>query len=158
MHCLFKLMWMSNYHFNCLLHHTSWKVPSLTKFDRYVFISLAIPLQYFVLAPVTTALCLMLTVVTAGKPDLNTQSVCFTCLFSQESHILPSILPPPSVFYCLQHRAAETREVRWGWKHKKTKCGRVCVCVCVCVCVPYVCSCNNSVAKTNASTVCLYSM
>lgn len=64
-------------------------------------------------------------VVTAAKPDPQTLGVCFTCLFSQESRILPSILPPPSVFYCLQHRAAELSGVRWGSRYKK------CVCVCV---------------------------
>ncbi len=64
-------------------------------------------------------------VVTAAKPDPQTLGVCFTCLFSQESRILPSILPPPSFFYCLQRRAAKMSGVRWGSRYKK------CVYVCV---------------------------
>lgn len=94
-------------------------------------------------------------VVTAAKLDPQTLGVCFTCLFSQESRILPFILPPPSVFYCLQRGAAEMSGVRWGSRYKKC----MCVCVCVHTCIRYVCRCRYSVAQTNAasaSTVCFY--
>jgi len=78
-------------------------------------------LRYFIQAPIT-ALRLMLIVVTAAKPERRTPGVCFTCLFSQESLILLSILPPPSAFYCLQHRAAQMSGVRWGSGFKTKGC------------------------------------
>lgn len=59
---------------------------SLTKFWAMcvsVCISPAIPLQYVVGPPITMALCVMPTVVTAVKPDPHSLNVCFTCLFSQ---------------------------------------------------------------------------
>ena len=152
-------MWMINYHLNCLLHHTSWKGPSLTKFDRYVFISLAIPLQYFVLAPVTTALCLTLAVVTAGKPDPNTLGVCFTVYFHRRvASSPPSFHLLPSFIVC---SVAQQRRVRWdgnGDTHKKI-CPSVCVCVCVCVCVYVMCVdvitlWQRQMHLQNADTVC----
>jgi len=103
----------------CFAHHTSrrrtqWYSNRVLNWITCVCISLAMPLQYFILAPITMALFLTLNVVTAAKPDPHTLGVCFTCLFSQESRILPSILSPPSVFYCVQHTAADVSGVRWG--------------------------------------------
>lgn len=99
-------------------HHTSWKQ---TQKNRIMCVSesilLAITLQYLIHGPITMALCLTLTVVTAMKPDRHALGVCFTCLFSQESCILRSFLPPPSVFYCLQHRSAEMNGVSWGSRY-----------------------------------------
>lgn len=77
-------------------------------------ISIDIPLQYLGFDYDD----LMPSVITAAKPKPQALSACFTCLFSQETRILPSILPPSSVFYCLQHRAVKTGGDSGGSKYK----------------------------------------
>lgn len=118
----------------CYLHHKAYLGKGLYLLSKEILnwilcvcdresvcISLSMPSQYFIQAPITMVLCITFTVVTVTKPDPYMLGVCFTFIFTGK--LRPSLHPSTSFRLLLS--------AAWCCKDEWDEGQDVCMCLCV---------------------------